>query len=192
VVRIVVTSPDVGVVRVASSVYLHVDMKARPASEHWTVGELAARFDLATNVLRHWESLGLLAPERDGSGYRRYGRGDLVRIAIILRNQAAGMSLEQIGVLLDSGAGGRHAMLEAHLRDLDERARNIERSRAMTEHALRCQAHDIAACPRFAGFVDDLVEGRTPALPVDADVGLGRVGQRGVKRREDGSGPARS
>lgn len=177
-------------VGVATSVYLHVDMKATPSSDRWTIGELAARFDLATNVLRHWESLGLLSPQRDGSGYRRYEREDLVRIAIVLRNQAAGMSLEQIRVLLDSGAGGRHAMLKAHLRHLDERARDIERSRAMTEHALRCQAHDIVSCPRFAAFVDDLVDGRTPVVPVDMEGSLGRAGQptaRRRARREDAS-----
>ena len=128
--------------------------------DNWSISDLASRFDLPTHVLRHWESLGLMTPERDASGYRRYGRQDLVRVAIILRNQAAGMSLEQIGMLLDAEASGRHDVLEAHLRDLDERARSIERSRAMTEHALRCRAHDIAACPRFAAFVDDLIEGR--------------------------------
>jgi MerR family transcriptional regulator, copper efflux regulator len=135
-------------------------MKASERDETWTVGELAARFDLPTNVLRHWETLGLLTPERDGSGYRRYGRGDLVRVAVILRNKAAGMTLEQIGVLLDGEAAGRHEVLEAHLRDLDERARSIERSREMTEHALRCRAHDIVACPRFSRHVSDLTEGR--------------------------------
>ena len=72
----------------------------------WTVGELAARFDLPTNVLRHWESIGLLAPERDASGYRRYGRDDLVRVAVIVRNKSAGMSLEQIRVLIDGEAEG--------------------------------------------------------------------------------------
>ncbi|HKX66361.1 MAG TPA: MerR family transcriptional regulator [Intrasporangium sp.] len=164
-------------------------MKARASSDHWTIGELASRFDLPTNVLRHWESLGLMAPERDASGYRRYGRQDLVRVAVILRNQAAGMSLEQIGVLLDAEARGRHDVLEAHLRDLDERARSIERSRAMTEHALRCRAHDIAACPRFAAFVDDLVEGHAPAALVDpamiARPPTGRARNRAARRQPD-------
>jgi DNA-binding transcriptional MerR regulator len=99
-----------------------------------------------------------------------------VRVAVILRNQAAGMSLEQIGVLLDGEARGRHEVLEAHLRNLEERARSIERSRAMTEHALRCRAHDIATCPRFAGFVDDLVEGRAVDVPDDPELRLGRMG----------------
>jgi DNA-binding transcriptional MerR regulator len=143
-------------------------MKARDREQTWTVGELAARFELPTNVLRHWETLGLLAPERDSSGYRRYGHGDLVRVAAILRNKAAGMTLEQIGVLLDGEAAGRHDVLEAHLRDLDERARSIERSREMTEHALRCRAHDIVACPRFAQHVADLTDGRA-AQPTITD-----------------------
>jgi DNA-binding transcriptional MerR regulator len=169
-VEVIGPSPLLALVWSRPSLYLHVNMKARANSGQWTIGELAARFDLPTNVLRHWETLGLLAPERDSSGYRRYGREDLVRVAVVLRNQAAGMSLEQIAVLLDGEARGRHEVLEAHLRDLDERARSIERSRAMTEHALRCRAHDIAACPRFAGFVDDLVEGRAPDILVHPEL----------------------
>ena len=160
--------PGGSVVVSTSTLYLQVDMKANdangvaapPARPRWSVGELAARFDLPTHVLRHWESLGLLSPERDASGYRRYGRADLVRVAVILRSKSAGMTLEQIGVLVDSGAEDRHDVLEAHLRDLAERAEAIERSRLMTEHALRCEAHDVTACPRFASYVADLTNGR--------------------------------
>jgi hypothetical protein len=36
----------------------------------------------------------------------------------------------------------------------------------MTEHALRCKAHDIATCPRFAAAVADLVDG-TATGPFD-------------------------
>ncbi|GAA0901130.1 MerR family transcriptional regulator [Virgisporangium aurantiacum] len=49
-----------------------------------TIGELAHRFGLATHVLRHWETMGLLTPDRDGAGQRRYGRADLTRVALIL------------------------------------------------------------------------------------------------------------
>lgn len=143
--------------------YLQVDMKANGAPQ-WTVGELARRFDLPTHVLRHWEDEGLLEPVRDASGYRRYGPDDLTRVAVILRSKAAGMSLEQVGVLLDGGAANRHAVLEAHLRALAERAEAVERSREMTEHALRCRSHDITSCPRFAAFVADVVDGKAVAL----------------------------
>ena len=134
-------------------------------TDDWSISDLAGRFDLPTHVLRHWESIGLLEPRRDASGYRRYGHDELVRIAIIQRNKLAGMSLEQIRVLLDAGARDRREVLEGHLRDLQDRMLALERSREMTEHALRCRAHDITACPRFVAAVDDLVEGRShPAL----------------------------
>jgi DNA-binding transcriptional MerR regulator len=122
-----------------------------------SIGEMAARFDLETHVLRHWEDVGLLTPERDAAGRRRYARDDLVRIAVILRSKAAGMSLEQIAVLLDSDAADRHRVLEEHVADLDRRMGEMAVSREMTLHALRCRAHDIATCPRFRNAVDDLV-----------------------------------
>ncbi|MCK0111354.1 MerR family transcriptional regulator [Ornithinimicrobium sp. F0845] len=125
----------------------------------WSVGELAERFGLATHVLRYWEDEGLLTPDRDGGGRRRYGSEDLARVAIIVRNKAAGMSLGQIRVLLDSEAAGRHTVLEEHLADLERRMRDMEQSRAMTRHALECQAHDITTCPNFRSAVQDLIDG---------------------------------
>lgn len=127
------------------------------AESSWSVGEVAARFDAPTNVLRHWESVGLLRPARDSAGRRRYAQDDVVRIAVIQRSKAAGMSLEQIAVLLDDGSAGRHEVLQQHLDDLDRRMEEMRRSRDMTEHAMRCRAHDIATCPRFRASVDDVL-----------------------------------
>ncbi|MEO9322568.1 MerR family transcriptional regulator [Nocardioides sp. C4-1] len=129
-----------------------------------SIGDLASRFGLATHVLRHWEDVGLLAPERDGGGRRRYGRDELVRVAIILRSQAAGMSLEQIGVLLDAEAPERHLVLEAHIADLDRRMTEMQRSREMTLHALSCRAHDVANCPGFKKGVQDMLDGDPSTL----------------------------
>ena len=123
----------------------------------WSVGEVAAKFGLATHVLRHWEDSGLLRPDRDAAGRRRYGDADVVRIAVIVRNKDAGMSLPQIAVLLDAGAADRHRVLDAHVADLDRRMAEMARSREMTLHALSCRAHDIAQCPNFRAGVEDLV-----------------------------------
>ncbi|MFJ6429892.1 MULTISPECIES: MerR family transcriptional regulator [Microbacterium] len=123
----------------------------------WSVGDVAERFELPTNVLRHWESVGLLTPPRDSSGRRRYGEDEVVRIAVIQRSKAAGMSLEQIAVLLDDGSAGRHQVLQQHLDDIDRRMEEMRRSREMTEHAMGCRAHDIATCPRFRAGVDDVL-----------------------------------
>ncbi|MER7797561.1 MerR family transcriptional regulator [Microbacterium sp. NPDC096154] len=130
-------------------------MKSTP----WSVGELAERFGLATHVLRHWEDMGLLAPERDGAGRRRYGEADAYRVAVIVASKAAGMSLEKIRALVDSSARARHRILEAHLADIDERMVALERSRRMARHALECEAHDISMCPNFRANVADIVTG---------------------------------
>lgn len=133
-------------------------MKSSREGTPWSVGDVAAKFGLATHVLRHWEDVGLLQPARDGAGRRRYGIDDLSRVATIVRSKDAGMGLDQIAVLLDADAPERHRVLQAHLDDLARRMAEMERSREMTEHALSCRAHDVATCPNFQRFVADLVE----------------------------------
>lgn len=140
-------------------------------SNSQSIGDVAARFGLQTHVLRHWEDVGLLRPERDGADRRRFHDRDLVRIAVILRSKAAGMSLEQIAVLLDEEAPSRHTVLEAHIADLDRRMLEMKQSRAMTEHALRCRSHDITECPRFRSMLTDVLSGQSRWDPAEAHRG---------------------
>lgn len=138
---------------------------SRTTQPSMPVGELARRFGLETHVLRYWEDVGLLHPERDSAGRRRYGRDEVVRVAVILRSKAAGMSLDQILVLLDADAADRRAVLNAHINDLDRRMIEMRQSRAMTVHALECQSHDIATCPHFRACVQDLLDGTADGFP---------------------------
>lgn len=128
-------------------------------SIRWSVGQLAERFGVATHVLRHWEDMGLLSPERDSAGRRVYGEPDAYRVAAILSSKAAGMSLEQIRALIDADAADRRKALTAHLADLEQRMAEMERSRHMTQHALDCRAHDITQCPNFRSHVAGIVSG---------------------------------
>lgn len=141
-------------------------------SSSWSIGEAAHRFRLPTHVLRHWEDVGLLAPERDGAGRRRYTDTDVVRVAVIVRSKAAGMSLDQIRVLLDEDAPERHEILQAHLDALDRRMGELARAREMTAHAFECEQHDIATCPNFVATVADLLDGGV--WPADAAVPVAR------------------
>ena len=131
------------------------------SSSRWTVGDVAGRFGIPTHALRHWESVGLLSPQRNTAGRRRYGEDDVVRVAVILRSKASGMSLDQIAHLLERDMAGRHEVLQAHLEDLDRRMAEMRPSKAMTEHALRCSSHDVATCPRFRAEVVDVLDGVT-------------------------------
>ncbi len=136
----------------------------------WSIGDAAARFELETHVLRHWEDVGLLRPARDGGGRRRYERGDVVRIATIVRSKAAGMTLDQIAVLLDAEAPDRHRILQEHIADLERRMAEMEHAREMARHAYECRAHDVATCPGFRKHVDDLVSGAVASFAQDHSI----------------------
>lgn len=135
-------------------------------SVRWSIGDLATRFDLPTNVLRHWETKGLLQPQRDGADRRFYGEDDAYRVATILSSKAAGMSLETIAKLVDGDSPDRHQILMDHLAELDRREEEIQRSRHLTRHALECRAHDITTCPGFQAHVADIVDGTTTGFPI--------------------------
>lgn len=101
--------------------------------KHLSIGDVAREMGLPNNVLRHWETMKLLSPERDSGGRRRYDEDQIVRIAVIQRSKGAGMTLKQIGVMLDDSARERHQVLQQHVDDIDRRMEDMRRSREMTE-----------------------------------------------------------
>jgi MerR family redox-sensitive transcriptional activator SoxR len=65
-----------------------------------TIGEVARRSGVAASALRFYEERSLIASERAGSGYRRYPRPVLRRIAFIVFAQRIGLTLAEIGAEL--------------------------------------------------------------------------------------------
>ncbi|TQS20307.1 MerR family transcriptional regulator [Microbispora hainanensis] len=117
------------------------------ASEELTIGEPADRFGLATHVLRHWESTGLIEPARRAGGQRRYGQDALVRVAVILMGKEAGLGLRELSAVLSAPDPMDHRDLLRRLAAVLEQ--RIERARAakdLIEHALACP-HRFAQCP---------------------------------------------
>jgi MerR family transcriptional regulator, copper efflux regulator len=103
------------------------------------IGDVAARFGLPTHVLRHWESVGLLAPARDASGHRRYGTIELMRIAMILLGKECGFGLSDLQVLLSLADPMEHAgVMRRHVEVLERRIAEAEAAKALVEHALAC------------------------------------------------------
>jgi MerR family copper efflux transcriptional regulator len=101
------------------TVVLNVHMKSTGAEE-LTIGELADRFGLATHVLRHWESVGLLNPRRAAGDRRRYTTADLTRVAVILIGKDAGLGLAQLRELLATDNPMDHPdVLRRHVADLE-------------------------------------------------------------------------
>jgi MerR family mercuric resistance operon transcriptional regulator len=114
------------------------------------IGELADTVGLPTQTIRFYEREGLLpAPERGANGYRIYDDSTLTRLNFINHAQAAGLSLAEIGSIIDLRDDGNApcthvaslinsklttvrarikdlAVLEAELEDLLERSHHLD------------------------------------------------------------------
>lgn len=66
----------------------------------FSIAELASEYDVTARTLRHYEDLGLLAPERRGTA-RVFHHRDRVRLALILRGRRIGFSLDEISTIVN-------------------------------------------------------------------------------------------
>ncbi|MFJ9343589.1 MerR family transcriptional regulator [Streptomyces sp. NPDC101733] len=68
-----------------------------------TIGQAAAFAGVTVKTVRHYHRLGLVGePERDGSGYRRYGSSEILRLVQVRTLAGAGVPLAEVGDLLDA------------------------------------------------------------------------------------------
>jgi MerR family copper efflux transcriptional regulator len=152
---------------------LNVGMKS---SLLLSVGQVAERFGLATHVLRHWESMGLLTPRRDGDR-RRYTSDDVYRVAVIRRAKQAGFSLDDIREMLDAGKRERTAIMRRHQAELRDRIVALQTSLEMLEGALGCPHEDFTQCPNFQAGLELGVQAGEPGTRSSGVAGTGvRVG----------------
>ncbi|WP_033289768.1 MerR family transcriptional regulator [Amycolatopsis jejuensis] len=151
-------------------------------STELTIGEVADRFGLATHVLRHWESVGLLAPARSAASRRRYSADDLIRIAVILQAKEIGFPLGDIRELLTAREPGQRAgLLQRRRAEVTAWIAAAQASLEMLDCALACTHDDLAACPHFQAAVTARVkhppaDPSTPPAPPAPPTGRRRSG----------------
>ncbi|MBF9131554.1 MerR family transcriptional regulator [Plantactinospora sp. S1510] len=145
-------------------------MNSGRAVVEYTIGELAARFGLATHVLRHWEDMGVLSPARRVAGRRVYGPAQVTRVAEILLGKDAGFSLEELRELFAApDRGQRRKVLRAQLAQVRQRIARLTLSQTLLEHGLRCQHPDYQSCPHFQAMVLARLDGMELAQALDHD-----------------------
>ncbi|MEV5706537.1 MerR family transcriptional regulator [Actinoallomurus sp. NPDC052274] len=122
-----------------------------------TIGQLAAYAGVTTRAVRHYHQIGLLPePERDASGYRRYGAKAVVALIKIRTLANAGVPLSQIGQMLEADASTfaeAVRRIDSHLRDEIER---LETSRRQV--AQLAAGDSLALPPEVVFYLDRLRE----------------------------------
>src|SRR5260370_5879245 len=94
--------------RLACAVTLKFPVSWKVKGGGMQIGEVAGRSGVPVKTIRFWEDQRLLlAPARTASGYRDYDPAILERLAFIRHAQAAGLSLDAIGHVLDIRDGGQ-------------------------------------------------------------------------------------
>lgn len=108
------------------------------------IGEFSQIARVSGRLLRYYDSIGLLPPQRidPATGYRWYSAAQLPRLNRILALKDLGLSLDQIGRMLDDGISIeeirgmlmlKKAELERTLQEEAARLRNIETRLAQIE-----------------------------------------------------------
>lgn len=140
---------------------VHADAAPLPASG-WPVhiGQAAALSGVSAKMVRHYESLGLLAPVgRTDSGYRLYSAADVHTLRFIKRARDLGFSMPDIGELVglwhDKGRASAQVkgIAQRHVQALRQRIEQLQAMERSLQHLTHgCQGNDRPDCP----ILDDL------------------------------------
>ena len=120
-----------------------------------TISQLAAYAGVTVRAVRHYHQIGLLPePERDASGYRRYGATAVVSLIKIRTLANAGVPLSQIGELLEADGP---AFADA-VKRIDDRLRDeVERLETSRRQIAQLEAGDsLLVPPEVACYLDRL------------------------------------
>lgn len=122
-----------------------------------TISQLAAYAGVTVRAVRHYHQIGLLPePERDASGYRRYGATAVVSLIKIRTLANAGVPLSQVAQMLEADAStfaDAVQRIDSHLRDEIER---LETSRKQI--AELTAGESLALPPEVISYLDRIRE----------------------------------
>jgi MerR family redox-sensitive transcriptional activator SoxR len=120
-----------------------------------TIGEMVRRSGKPASTIRYYEEIGLIPEPERLSGRRRYEPEVARTLAVIDTAQRAGLTLDEIRLLLDASPDDRAAIerlrevAERKLPELDEAIARAELVRGWLVDAAGCHCPTLNDCPLF-------------------------------------------
>ena len=116
---------------------MHKNHKDSAPQPTYSIGDLAKEFDLTTRAIRFYEDMGLLEPQREGTGgrTRTYSARDRARLKLTLRAKRLGLSLTEAKEIIDLYDSPRDTgvqlqkfldVLAGHRRQLEEQMADLQ------------------------------------------------------------------
>ena len=111
----------------------------------YSITELANEFDITPRALRFYEEKGLLTPAREGQT-RIYAHKDRARLQLILSGRSVGLTLREIGDILDlyQADGDCEEQYRLAISLFRRRMKVVEEQRAQVDQQIE-RLHDICS-----------------------------------------------
>jgi MerR family transcriptional regulator, copper efflux regulator len=128
------------------------------------IGEAARRSGVSAKMIRHYESLGLLAtPRRTEAGYRLYDDRDVHTLQFVRRARRLGFPMAEVEQLLGlwqnrrRTSGDVRRVAQRHISDLDRKIDELQSMRRTLEELVhRCHGDHRPDCPILDDLAGDL------------------------------------
>lgn len=133
---------------------LQVDLKSSGGfmASTLSVGAAATAIGVEPHVLRHWEDVGVLIPDRTTTGHRRYGAEHVARAMIIRLCQGAGLSLAEIRELGGADRAGQVGLIRRSRERIRADLATLRRADQFLSHVVQCVHPMVSECPDCAAF----------------------------------------
>jgi MerR family copper efflux transcriptional regulator len=137
-----------------------------------TIGAAAQASGISAKMIRHYEQIGLIPKtRRTAAGYRTYSGQEIHALRFIRQARHLGFSTKQIRQLLALWRDRRRssakvkALTLEHIRELEEKIRELQAMKATLEHLARhCHGDERPDCPILEGLAA-APAGAAPAKP---------------------------
>jgi len=124
-------------------------------SQSLNIGGAANASGVSAKMIRHYEEIGLIPKaRRTDAGYRTYSGNEIHELRFIKQARNLGFSTKQIAQLLKlwrdrrRPSGKVKQLTLEHIRELDEKIREMQAMKATLEHlAKHCHGDDRPDCP---------------------------------------------
>lgn len=144
------------------------------------IGEVARRSGVVPSALRFYEERGLIESTARHGLRRQYDDEVLDQLALITLGREAGLTLDEIGRMLQVGGRAKvdRDLLAARAEEFDEQIRKLTAIRDGLRHAVECRAPDHLECPKFRRLMG-LAVLRATARPTKQAPRVAPTGRRG-------------
>jgi MerR family copper efflux transcriptional regulator len=143
----------------------------------YRIGEVAKLTGLSAKTIRFYEQIGLIPPPPRSNpsyaspGYRAYSDADVRRLGLIKRAKLLSLSLGQLKQLVDAADDGCcetvepqfHALLEAKLRETEEKLHELGELRDTLRSVLRTNGRSSKQAKGVSGCITDDCDSIVPA-----------------------------